>query len=288
MPAADGGSPEGSSPEGGAPDGGPTSCAGQPFGAPVPANVAFASSFPALFSAPRTRNGVAYFAATTGGGAQSLHKSVFVPAQGAGAPSLAAPVQVLNASNPNEIEWSPAIARDASFLVFSRGFFTQRILWLALPGGTDFVTAAPIGALNVGNDQGEAWIAGATPKALYWGRATTTQTAIHRSAITVSPPSFAPAIALDLACPELNCGWPVVSDDETIMLFASWGGDGQATATVRETVLTPGGNKPAVGQIASHPNLGARLPSWISPDGCEVLLGNGLVSGVAYARRSPK
>ena len=73
-----------------------------------------------------------------------------------------------------------------------------------------------------------------------------------------------------------------------MLLFASWT-NGKTDYAMHEVALT----KDASGAVAAgtaivdHAELGQRAVSWISPDGCEVLLDAGLTTpGVFYAKRT--
>ena len=55
--------------------------------------------------------------------------------------------------------------------------------------------------------------------------------------------------------------------------------------------LLPAGGGWTAGPGIGHPELGTHYPSWVSDDGCEVLLGGGNISSINdiyYARRTPQ
>lgn len=149
--------------------------------------------------------------------------------------------------------------------------------------GDDPVTSTDSGGVVVAD--------GSTPQPDSSSESATGAMEIHRSAVTGgASPQFAAPVRASLACPMANCGTPVVPTNEGMLLFGTWAAGG-FDPTVREAVLAVGGGAVSTSGIVDHPELGAHYPSWISDDGCEVLLGGGGVSqvaDVAYARRAPK
>jgi hypothetical protein len=75
-----------------------------------------------------------------------------------------------------------------------------------------------------------------------------------------------------------------------MIFYASWA-NGGFVPNVQEGKLTVAGTAATAGPALGHPELGNRYPSWISDDGCEVLLGGGNISTISdmyYARRQAK
>ncbi|MFO0643311.1 MAG: hypothetical protein U0183_29060 [Polyangiaceae bacterium] len=270
-------------------------CAGQPFGAPVKLDVSqIAATIGATLWGPRVAGANAVFSAVpAGSNEQQIFRATYTPGAPGMPPALSNAAVLAPPSSTSVVEWAPTIAADNSFLVLVVGFPLPRNLALSVStGGGAFGAATPIAALNTATDETDPYLVGRPAKALYFGRESATGAMeIHRSAVTGgASPQFAAPIRASLACPMANCGTPVVPTNEGMLLFGTWAAGG-FDPTVREAVLSVGGGAVSTSGIVDHPELGAHYPSWISDDGCEVLLGGGGVSqvaDVAYARRAPK
>jgi hypothetical protein len=233
----------------------------------------------------------AYFAAVpAGGNEQQLFRATYTPGVSGGAPSLSN-ASVVAPSSPSIVEWAPAVSADSALLVFATGFPPPRKLSMAVGTGGSFGPASPIAAVSSGADETDPWLVGqSVAKALDFGRETgSLGMELWRSEVS-SGPVFAAPVKVTLACPQASCGTPVVTPDEATLLFASWASGG-FVPNVAESNLTVLAGATTAAPAIGHPELGTRYPSWISDDGCEVLLGGGGISTVAdiyYARRVPK
>ena len=132
---------------------------------------------------------------------------------------------------------------------------------------------------------------------LYFGRGQMDGTAMRIVYADVTPnagqmPMLGQVVSFTPPCPvgaTDNCGRPVVTPDQSTMLFASWAARPRApTYAMHEVALA----KDATGKVTAaaatdHAELGARAVSWVSDDGCQVLLDDGLTNpGVFYAKRT--
>ena len=181
--------------------------------------------------------------------------------------------------------------------MFTHGEIGQRVIW------TSKTDAGIGGATSISDglsDDADPWIANASsdePTRLYFGRGHSDGSAMRvvyaDFKTSIGETTFdAGVVTPTLPCPAAandNCGRPVVTTDQTLMLFASWSaGLTAGDFAMHEVALT----KDASGHIAAgptveHPELGARAASWVSDDGCEVLLDDGLTNaGVFYASRT--
>jgi hypothetical protein len=286
-------SPDGSSAD--ASDARVPTCTGQPFGAPVALDVSqIAATIGATLWGPRVTGANAVFAAVpAGSNEQQIFRATYTPGAGGAAPALSNATVLAPPSSASVVEWAPTIAADNSFLVLVVGFPLPRNLALSVStGGGAFGAATPIAALNTATDETDPYLVGRPAKALYFGRESAAGAMeIHRSAVSGgASPQFAAPVRAALACPMANCGTPVVPTNEETILFGTWAAGG-FVPTVREATLSVTGGAVSTSGIVDHPELGAHYPSWISDDGCEVLLGGGGISqvaDVAYARRAPK
>ena len=271
-------------------------CAGQPFGAPVRVDSSqITAAIASTMWGPRVVGTTAIFAATpTGSNEQQIFRATYTPPPGGvGAPSLSNASILAPPSSTAVVEWAPTMARDNSFLVATTGFPLPRDLAVSSSvGGGAFGAAVRIAALSEADrDESDPYLVGApTARALYFARdAVGGNFSIYRSAVT-GPASFGPASRVVLACPLANCGTPVPTPNEALLMFGTWVAGGFAPG-VQEAVLNVAGASASATGLVDHPELRAHYPSWVSDDGCEVLLGGGPISTVAevaYARRAPK
>lgn len=281
----DAAAPDTAAPDAATPDARVPTCAGQPFGTPVAVNTSqIAAALASTMWGPRVAGGNAYFAAVPAGSSeQQLFRATFT---GGGVPALSNAVALTPPSSPTIVEWAPTATPDGLMLVFATGFPGPRQLSVAMGTGGAFTAGTPITSLNTAADETDPFLANA--RALYFAREDTTGTPtfeIYRSEVTAGV--FAAPAKVKLLCPLKNCGTPVVTPTEHMLLFAAWPGGGGFVPTTREADLVG----TTAGAVIDHPELGARYPSWVSPDGCEVLLGGGGVSTVAdiqYAKRTAK
>jgi hypothetical protein len=197
-----------------------------------------------------------------------------------------------------ESDLAPTVASDGSFIVFTHNEIGSRILWSANAGGAGFTGAGSLGASTGLTDDADPWLAGAPTSRLYFGRGQMDGTAMRIVYADVTPnagqmPVLGQVVSFTPPCPAGatdNCGRPVVTPDQSTMLFASWGaGLGAPTYAMHEVALAKDatGKVTAAAAATDHPELGARAVSWVSADGCEVLLDGGLTNaGVFYATRT--
>ncbi len=280
--------PDTSVPDTSVPDAHVPSCAGQPFGAPVAINTSqIAAAVATTVWGPRVVGGNAYFSAVpNGSGEQQVFRATFTPAAG-GAPALSNATQLTPPSSTSVVEWAPTLSPDNSQLVFATGFPGPRQLAVSAASGGAFAAPTAIAALNTGADETDPYFANA--RALYFARDNASPIfEIYRSA--VSGATFAAPVKVTLTCPLANCGTPVVTSSEGLLLFGAWS-TGAFLPTVREAALTVTAGAGVATGVVDHPELGTHYPSWVSDDGCEVLLGGGNIStvaDVAYAKRTPK
>jgi hypothetical protein len=234
----------------------------------------------------------AYFAAVPkGGNEQQLFRATFAAGVSGGAPSLSNATVLSPPSSASVIEWAPTVSADNALMVFATLNPPPRDLSYSLGSGGGFGPATTLASLNTAGDEGDPWLVGKpTASVLYFARQNAANDLeIWRSAISAGP-TFAPATKVVLACPQSHCGTPLVTPDETILLYASWA-NGAFVPNVQEGQLTVTAGAATAGTALGHPELGNRYPSWISDDGCEVFLGGGNVSMIGdmyYARRVAK
>ncbi|MBL8611889.1 MAG: hypothetical protein JNL38_31385 [Myxococcales bacterium] len=294
--SSSGGSSSGGSSSGGSSSGdgggeaGPPTCAGQTFGTPVPIDVSAITGLgvptPYLWG-PRVVGNKAYFAANVTSGEQRLFTAPFNLGEG----KLGPRTELAEASAGPGAEWAPAASADESFVVFA---YNTTVL-----GGRDLYSAQlPAGAptieaiLNKGAsdvDDTDPYLVGSPTKAVYYASGPNgTSQSLFRAA-RMSGAFLAPIGLLQPGqCARAYCGTPVVTPDEKTILFATWDAGG-FVPSVREaalqlTTLTA----PYMSSFVEHPELGNRYPSWVSDDGCAVIVAHGEPSQLFVARRSAK
>lgn len=272
-------------------DGGAPSCRGQTFKPPTLVNTTqISGALATTMWGPRVVGQNAYFAAVpAGGNEQQIFRATWSPGA---APSLSNAAAVAPPSSASVVEWAPAVSADSALLVFGTAFPPPRNLSYALGSGGGFAASNPITSVNTAADESDPFLVGKpAATALYFGREDGAQKMeIWRSAIT-SGPVFEEPQKATLTCPEANCGTPVVTTDERTAFFASWGAGGFLPNVNESDLQVSATGAVIAGPAIGHPELGARYPSWISEDGCEVLLGGGgisTVSDIFHARRVAK
>ncbi len=193
---------------------------------------------------------------------------------------------------PSQV-WSVAVAADGAFMLLSFGVNNSRALHVATPEGGGFGTPASIGDTGTTSDDADGWILGRPQaRAILFGRRVDLSKGmvIHRSTVIAgTPPAFGRAVPFGVACPESkDCSTPVLTADESILLFTSFDRPTNESFEPHVFEQAVSGGTPT-GSTIPHEELGNRYPSWISDDGCEVLLAGGGRSAaeVAYARRHP-
>ena len=282
--ATDAAAPDTSTPDA-ATDGRVPTCAGQPFGTPVALDTSqLAAALASTLCGPRVVGGNAYFSAVpVGSTEQQLFRATFT---GGAVPALSNATVLAPPSSATVVEWAPTVSPDSSLLVFATGFPGPRQLAVATGAGGAFTASTLIASLSTAADESDPYFANA--RALYFEREDTTGAPtfeIYRSEVTAGV--FAAPTKVKLLCPLANCGTPVVTPTEDLLLFAAWPGGGTFAPTAREASLVG----TSAGAVIDHPELGARYPSWVSPDGCEVLLGGGglsTITDIRYAKRTPR
>ena len=268
-------------------------CAGQVFATPALVVTALVSgALATTMWGLRVVGPNAYFSAVPSGGSeQQLFRATFAPGAGGAAPTLSNASVVAPPSSASVVEWAPTVSTDSALLVFATGFPPPRNLSLSIGSGGAFAAPGPIAALNTAQDETDPWLVGKpVATALYFARDNgASSMEIWRSAVSAGP-LFAAPTKIALVCPQLNCGTPVVTPDETTLLYASWATSG-FVPNVEESPLAVAAGTGTAGAAIGHPELGSRYPSWVSDDGCEVLLGGGGISTINdmyYARRVAK
>ena len=273
-------------------DAGLASCKGKTFGTPIRvATAQISGAIATTMWGLRVVGPNAYFAATPAGtGEQQLFRATFTPGVGGAAPALSNASILMPPSSTATVEWAPSVSNDSALLVFATAFPPPRDLAVSIGSGGAFATPTGIASVNTSADETDPWLVGKpTAKALYFGRENTAGAMeIWRSA--VSGTAFAEPVKVTLVCAQLSCGTPVVTPEEGTMLYASWASGGFVPNVTESTLLAAG---PAwnAGPAIGHPELGTHYPSWVSDDGCEVLLGGGNISSINdiyYARRTPQ
>ncbi|MDB4944895.1 MAG: hypothetical protein JWP97_4429 [Labilithrix sp.] len=271
---------------------GPGSCSGKAFQAPVRVGTAdISGAIATTMWGLRVVGPNAYFAATpAGANEQQLFRATFTPGVGGSAPSLSNAAVISPPSSSSVVEWAPTVSPDSALLVFATAFPPPRDLAVSTGAGGTFAAAIPIGSINTSADETDPWLVGSsTAKALYFGRENGSGAMeIWRSA--VSGTTFSAPAKLALTCAQLSCGTPVVTPDERTVLFASWASGG-FVPNVAASALTDSSGGWTAGPAVGHPELGTHYPSWVSDDGCEVLLGGPNISSINdiyYARRTPE
>ncbi len=86
------------------------------------------------------------------------------------------------------------------------------------------------------------------------------------------------------------CATSVTTPDEKTLFYATWpNAAGYLNGVVvQEATLTNVNGAVTAGTPIPHPELGAHFPSWVSADGCQILLANGEPTKLAAATRTPK
>lgn len=242
-----------------------------------------------------------YFAAWPAGATeQQIFRATFVAASAGGAPLLKNATLLAPPSSVSSVEWTPAVALNGNspptpaYMIFSVGF-PSRDLALATASGGGFNAATTIAALTTARDEADPWLVGRPPTAVYFAQeqdeSPPRHVRIFRAPITGgATPAFGAPAPFTATCPDFHCGTPVTSADEKIVLFSAWP-DSPFAPTVNEVIQGADGGAATM----KHDELGAAYPSWISGDGCEVLLGGGgpptylsTLSQIRWARRTAK
>ena len=273
-------------------DAGPLTCKGKIFGTPVRVGTAqISGALATTMWGLRVVGPNAYFAATPAGSSeQQLFRATFTPGVGGGAPALSNASVLTPPSSTTTVEWAPSVSTDSALLVFATAFPPPRDLAVSIGAGGAFAAATGIASVNTSADETDPWLVGKpAAKAMYFGRENTAGAMeIWRS--TISGTAFSAPAKVTLVCAQLSCGTPVVTPEESTMLYASWASGG-FVPNVAESALLPAGGGWTAGPGIGHPELGTHYPSWVSDDGCEVLLGGGNISSINdiyYARRTPQ
>lgn len=289
--SSSGGSSSGGSSSSGSSSGGeagPPTCAGKPFGIPVPIDVSAITGLgvptPYLWG-PRLVGNKAYFAANVASGEQRLFTAAFDLTEG----RLGARTELVEASAGSGAEWAPTASADESFVVFAYNTTVGggRDLYSAqLPGGAPTIEAT----LNKGGsdvDDADPYLVGSPTKAVYYASGPNGAAQSIFRAGRVSGAFLAPVGLLQPGqCSRAYCGTPVVTPDEKTILFATWDAGG-FVPNVREAALQLV-TAPYMSGFVDHPELGNRYPSWVSDDGCTVIVAHGEPNQLFLARRSAK
>ncbi len=234
-------------------DAGPLTCRGRTFGTPVRVGTAqISGAIATTMWGLRVVGPNAYFAATPAAASeQQLFRATFTPGWAAGR--------------------------------------RPRDLAVSIGSGGAFAAATGISGINTSADETDPWLVGKpAAKAMYFGRENGAGAMeIWRS--TISGTAFSAPSKGAVGCAQLSCGTPVVTPEESTMLYASWASGGFVPNVVESALVSAGGWTAGAG--IGHPELGIHYPSWVSDDGCEVLLGGGNISSINdiyYARRTPQ
>ncbi|MBS2011351.1 MAG: hypothetical protein JST00_00455 [Deltaproteobacteria bacterium] len=280
---------------------GPPTCWGQPFEPPRVVRTTTIGGDVDLTRqvwGPRLVGSDAYFAATPAGGS---FPTVF-RATWTSSVELTGVTYIL--PSPSSMAgslWSPTVSADGALVVVAVGLpalvgpAPQRNLAFSTGSGGTFPALTEISSLSTDDDDADPWLVGNPPTALYFMRGASTASkpfAIYRSAITFSSgvPTFGAPTRVALTCPLAggDCGTPVVSPREDHMLFGAWP-TGTFGPSVQEAALAVAGSAATASAVFAHPELGATYPSWVSTDGCEIIVATGdIPATIQFARRSPK
>lgn len=286
-----------SSSSGSIPDSGPifTGCGGNTFSAPVAVTPVLADAgASSKIEQVRVVGTAAFFARTDTGAAPTyIWESDFGPGS---PPTLGGTNVNVVAPHVGESDLSPTVSSDASFIVFTHGEIGARILWSATKSGSSYTNAGSANISSGTTDDADPYLSGAPTATLWFGQGQTDGSAmkIVYASVTAGTgdPTFGTVTPLTITCgggTTDNCGKPVVTADEKTLFYATWSSGLTSTnyAVHEDTLTKDGSGKFTAVAVLDHPELGGRAISWVSADGCEILLDGGLAnSGVFYAKRS--
>lgn len=278
-------------------------CVGETFEAPVPISVSGTDAGTDEISDVRVVGTRAYFAKRPAGvdTVAKLFTAVWRPPADGGPGLEGASSFLFNGAS--ESDRHPAMAPDLSFMLFTHGEEGTQNMWTASADSANAgFTHTSNGAASEflmggdGNDI-QPWLAGNFPRAVYWAHGDGNGSALRIARITVERRtdgiSYGEPKALGSPCPLVdaldNCGSPVVDDVESSLLFAAWPKSAFAPK-IYEVALgrDEEGNVVPSQQLIEHPELGERAVSWISGDGCEVIVGRTKTADLRYARRAKR
>jgi len=286
--------------------GAPT-CAGQSFDAPQAIVIGDVDGGSDDVVGIRLAGNVAYYTKRFGDVMQLFVGTLTPGAAGVG-PRLDGQQVLVPPKLPPEGDVAAAVARDASFVIFTHddgsGAPMDRKLWAAVAGGgLGFVSPGPLNELLFFNgDDADPWVAGNPTRAVYWGRAAADVDGVGQNGArritraTLKPrsgdkPEVGAAEAVSSPCEAgYNCGAPVVTPDEKMMLFGTWKRE-DFKPRIQEVALISDLAANTVApdtKVIEHPELGERIASWISDDGCEVIVSKLDSASLGYARRTPR
>lgn len=278
-----------------------TGCFGKTFIAPVAVTANVDGGADTRVEQVRVVGTAAVFARTDTGSAPTyIWESDYGPADDGAPPSLGGVSTNIVDPHVGESDLAPTLASDASFIVFTHGEIGARILWSALKSGPVYGNAGSANISTGTTDDADPYLSGAPTATLWFGQGQVDGTAmkIASASVTVNSgadPTFGTVTPLTLTCPggaTDNCGKPVVTADEKTLFYASWSAGLTSTNyAMHEIALAKDGTGhfSTTGAAVDHAELGGRAVSWVSADGCQVLLDGGLEnSGVFYASRSSK
>lgn len=286
------GSTSSSSSSGSSGEAGTPTCAGQPFKTPVAIRTTtILAGLGSFVWGPRIQGGKAYFAATpSGAGIQRIYRADFVAGA---APELtnATELATLNGTTANA-KWAPMVTSEGTHLVYADGNLVGdagRDLFAATANSskTDF-NAGAILSLNLPGavDDTDPYVVGSPTKAIYFASGAFTAQSIYRASATPAL-SFGAKTKVDIPCPMASCGTPVVPADEKTILFAAY--DATFQPKIYEATMDVTKSPITVGPLVDHSGvLGTRYPSWISDDGCAMVIAIGTPPELQYATRTPK
>ncbi len=272
---------------------GTPSCAGQPFATPVAVKTsAISATVSGFVWGPRIQGAKAYFAATpTSGGIQRIYRADFIAGTN---PEItnAAELATLNATSANA-KWSPMVTSEGTHLVYADGNLVGdagRELFAAAANSskTDFGAGASLSSLNLPGavDDADPFVVGSPTKAIYFASGDVAGQSIFRATATPAL-SFGTKTKVDIPCQKASCGTPVVPADEKTILFAAY--DASFQPQIYEATMDVSKSPITVGALVDHSKvLGVRYPSWISDDGCSVVLAIGTPPELQYATHTPK
>jgi hypothetical protein len=243
---------------------------------------------------PRVFNAnTAYFSAGTSLAGLQLYKATFPGVGGA----LSNPSAVANLSTA-AFNWPMSVAPSGSYVVFAQGSTGSRDLQYATGSTDDWSSVQPITTANTSADETDPYLVGSPPKSFYFWRATNDDNSgtVWRVPVNSQDPTFGIPTQV-VNCASGICGTPVVSPDESTVFYATWASAAAYLATA-ETQEAPLDKTFNAGTPIAHPELGIHFPSWVSADGCTLVLANGtpfaanpdagIQSGLLVATRTPK
>jgi Tol biopolymer transport system component len=245
----------------------------KPFGARVPfaSPVASgASDFAAALSADGSR---LYIASTRDGGTQALY---FAKGDGSGLNGAWTDVQPLMVLDNGGSATNPSISRDQQMIVFDStrtGSMKQANIWSASRTGpsTGFDIPTPVEGANTDSNDREPWIT-PTGERLYFSSDRSGSPGLYVGTRARAGTISAVTMIAELSTPT-NAEAPVLTADERTIFFSSsrqGGASGQDIWTAHRASVPGAFDAPML--VAVLNTADDDYPTWISEDGCEIIV----------------